>query len=69
MTRQPIVTDMVTEARAERVALALFPGEHHDGTDCGSDPEGAPCRICEAQRADWLRRVAEVRAAMVAAFS
>lgn len=61
---------MVTLARAETVTRALFPFDYYDGHDCRKEVgrEGQPCRICAAQRRDWLDKVAEVRAAMMEAF-
>lgn len=61
---------MVTQDRAIAVAVRLYPDEIADGSDCKGEigREGEPCRICAAKNTNWIERVREVRAAMLAAF-
>jgi hypothetical protein len=63
------VEKMVTQDRAERVALRLFNAEYHDD-DCKNETgrEGLPCSICAANNARWIERVAQVRSALISAF-
>lgn len=55
-------------AKAERIALALFPDDFHDGTDCRAeiDRVGEPCRICADKLKLWQSRIREVTAALTA---
>lgn len=55
-------------AKAERVALALFPDDYHDGHDCRSeiDRVGESCRVCADNFATWRNRVESVRLALTA---
>lgn len=62
---------VITQQRAIVVAMALFPDEVADGSDCHNQygREGEPCEICASRNASWTNRVAEVRRAMIKAFS
>lgn len=70
-THADFLARMMTIERAERVARALTPAwEIADGSDCRAEIDhlGEPCRICADWNANWQRRIAEVRAAMLEAF-
>ena len=43
--------------QTEHIALALFPDDFHDGSDCRAEMnrEGKPCRVCADNRERWLR--------------
>lgn len=53
-------------AKAERVALALFPDDFHDGSDCRAEigREGQPCRACAEKTERWQERIRSVSAAL-----
>jgi len=53
-------------AKAERIALALFPDDYHDGTDCRAEVDriGEPCRVCADNLARWQGRIREVVTAL-----
>jgi hypothetical protein len=61
---------MITQDRAIAVASALYADEIADGTDCRAEIGriGDACRHCAERNTAWIRRVREVRNAMVAAF-
>lgn len=65
------IEKMVTQDRAECVAFELFRDEYASGNDCRNETgrEGQSCRICTRRNSEWAARVAQVRAAMVKAFS
>jgi|JI10StandDraft_1071094.scaffolds.fasta_scaffold199727_3 hypothetical protein len=52
--------------QTEHIALALFPDDFHDGSDCRAEMnrEGKPCRVCADNRERWLQRLATVRKAV-----
>ena len=52
--------------QTEQIALALFSGNFHDGSDCRAEygREGEPCRICADKRERWLQHLADVRKAV-----
>jgi hypothetical protein len=63
--------DMITQGRAETAARRLFADEYSNGDDCRAEEgrEGEPCRHCAKRWRNWCKRVTEVRAAMIEAFS
>ena len=65
----PFLEKMITQERAARVTKRLFPDEVPDPQlRCSGEPDGSPCRICEAAHVEWMARIAQVRAAMMEAF-